>query len=164
YYLKDVPKWKKQKRKGAERAAARKNEPPPFPSPEQLRAEAEEEEPAVLVTVTDAEGKPVRTLTAPAAAGFQRVSWDLRAPAPVLPQPTTRRGPRQADEDEFGPAPGGPLVPPGRYQVTLAQRVDGAVTPLAGPQEFSVVLDPADTTAEADLKALAEFQREAVRL
>jgi hypothetical protein len=55
-------------------------------------------------------------------------------------------------------------VLPGRYQVTLALRVGTEVTPLAGPQEFTVVADGNEALAEADRKELAEFQREVVRL
>src|SRR5206468_1872625 len=84
YHLKDALKTKKQQRKDAEAAALKKGELPPYPSREELRAEAEEEEPAILLTIMDADGKPIRTLTGPVTAGFQRVAWDLREAAPLL--------------------------------------------------------------------------------
>jgi hypothetical protein len=58
----------------------------------------------------------------------------------------------------------GPLVLPGRYRVSLAKRVDGAVTPLADPQEFAVVVDESVNPYNGDLKALRAFQRRVARL
>src|SRR5207249_10871452 len=117
--------------------AAAKQGPPPYPSKDELRGEDEEEQPAILLMVTDADGRPVRTLTGPTAAGVHGVNWDLRE------QPVTRGRPRaEGDEDNpFADEPTGPLVLPGRFSVALAQRVDGVVTPLPGSMSFSVVAD-----------------------
>jgi photosystem II stability/assembly factor-like uncharacterized protein len=160
YYLKDEIKTLRQKRREAEKEAAKKNEAPPYPSPEQLRAEEEEEPPAILLTVRDSSGQVVRTLTGPVKAGFQRVSWDLREPAASLPRP--RRG--AAEDDPFFEEPGGPLVMPGMYRVTLAKRVGGVVTPLPGEQEFRVVVDGADALTADDRRALFAFQEKVTRL
>jgi hypothetical protein len=157
YHLKEEVKTKKQQRRDAEKAAAKKDAAPPYPSRDQLRAEAEEEAPVALLTITDTSGRVVRTLTGPVKQGVQRVSWDLRHPGPTLPRARTT----EADEDIFSEPPSGPLVAPGTYRVSLAKRVDGVVTPLAGPQEFQVVADGANA---ADLKALAEFQQQVLRL
>jgi photosystem II stability/assembly factor-like uncharacterized protein len=159
YHLKDALKTKKQRRKDAEKAAAKQG-PPPYPSKEELRAEEEEEPPAILLTVTDADGRPIRTLNGPTAAGVHRVNWDLRD------QPVTRGRPRaEGDEDNpFADEPTGPLVLPGRFTVSLAQRVNGAVTPLPGSVTVNVVADGVGALPEADRKELAEFQRQAARL
>jgi hypothetical protein len=110
--------------------------------------------------VTDADGLPVRTLTGPTAAGVHRINWDLRD------QPVTRGRPRaEGDEDNpFADEPTGPLVLPGRFGVSLAQRVDGVVTPLPGTVTFNVVADGVGALPETDRKELAEFQRQAARL
>src|SRR5207247_6251296 len=110
--------------------------------------------------VADADGRPVRTLTGPTAAGMHRVSWDLRDP------PAPRGRPRaEGDEDNpFADEPTGPLVLPGRYSVSLAQRVEGVVTPLAGAVAFTVVADGVAALPETDRRELAEFQRQATRL
>jgi photosystem II stability/assembly factor-like uncharacterized protein len=160
YRLKEEIKTKKQKRQQAEKDAAKKEQVSPYPTPEQLRAEAEEEAPAILVTVTDAGGHVVRTLTGPVGAGIQRVTWNLRRPAVVLPRPR----PAEADEDIFTEEPSGALVLPGRYRVSIAKRVEGVVTPLAGSQEFAVVVEGGDALADADRKELAEFQQKVARL
>jgi photosystem II stability/assembly factor-like uncharacterized protein len=159
YHLKDALKTKKQRRKDAEKAAAKQG-PPPYPSKEELRAEDEEEQPAILLTVTDADGRAIRTLTGPTAAGVHRINWDLRD------QPVTRGRPRgEGDEDNpFADEPTGPLVLPGRFTVSLAQRVDGVVTSLPGSASFNVVADGVGVLPDGDRKELAEFQRQAARL
>jgi photosystem II stability/assembly factor-like uncharacterized protein len=160
YYLKDTVKGLKQRRRGAEKEAAKKGEAPAYPTREQLRAEAEEEAPAILLTVSDASGRPLRTLTGPATKGLHRVAWDLREPAPVLPKPP----PKEDDEDLFAAGPQGPLVLPGGYRVTLARRVGGKVTPLGEARAFRVVLEGPDAAGAADRKALYEFQQKVLRL
>ncbi len=160
YYLKDEIKTRKQKRHELEKEAEKKKEPPPYPTREQLRTEAHEEAPAIVLTVTDENGQTVRTLTGPVSAGFHRVAWNLRQPAPVLPRPR----PPEAADDLFFEEPSGPLVLPGLYRVSLAKRVDGVVTPLGGPMEFRVVAEGTDKMEVADQKALFEFQRKVARL
>jgi photosystem II stability/assembly factor-like uncharacterized protein len=160
YYLKDALKTRKQRRQEAEKEAVKKGTTVPYPSREELRAEAEEEPPSVLLTITDTSGAPVRTLTGPVTQGFHRVSWDLRWPAASLPRPR----PPEVDDDLFFEVPGGPLIMPGVYRVTLAKRVEGVVTPLAGPQEFSVLVNGASAMDPADRKALFEFQQKVARL
>src|SRR5262249_49989599 len=158
----------KQKRLEAEKEAEKKKEQLPHPTREQLRAEAEEEAPAILVTISDEGGREVRTLPGPVTKGFHRVSWNLRQPAPALPRPRpppAPPGPRpaEADDDLFAEEPSGPLVMPAKYRVSLAKRVGGVVTPLAGPQELSVVVEGGDRMSMADRKALFEFQQKVAR-
>jgi len=83
YHLKEAARTKRQARQQREREASRKGETPPYPTPEELRAEAEEEPAAVVMTISDAAGKVVRRLEAPATRGMVRVAWDLRGPAPT---------------------------------------------------------------------------------
>jgi photosystem II stability/assembly factor-like uncharacterized protein len=54
------------------------------------------------IRISNAEGGLLRTLSAPGGSGFQRAAWDLRTEAP-----------------KDVPRGRGPLVPPGRYGVTL---------------------------------------------
>jgi photosystem II stability/assembly factor-like uncharacterized protein len=159
YYLKEEVKTRKKRRQDEEKKATEKKGAT-FPSKDQLRAEDEEEAPTMLLTVRDAAGTVVRTITGPVTAGIHRVSWDLREPAAELPRPR----PREADEDVFVEEPGGPLVMPGRYKVSLARRVDGVVTPLGEPQEFEVVVPAAVARDPAEVAALHTFQDEVARL
>jgi photosystem II stability/assembly factor-like uncharacterized protein len=180
YHLSEPLRTKKQERQQREREATRKGETPPYPTAEQLRAEAEEEAPAIVLTLTDAAGKVVRRIDGPVTRGFQRVAWDLRGPAPVLPpapppgQPgrggrgggagAGGGGAAPPEEDEGGGfrTPVGALVVPGKYAVTMAKRVDGLVTPLPGSQMFEVVAEGVST--REDRIALAEFQDKLARL
>jgi photosystem II stability/assembly factor-like uncharacterized protein len=154
YDLKDGIKTLKQKRIDAEKAAEKAGRPIRYPTADELKAEADEEAPTILLTITGADGVPVRVLTGPADKGFQRVAWDLRAPAHQLP-PNRPRG--ELDE-LFGDPLVGPSVVPGTYNVTLSQRVGGAVTPLAGPVSFKVVLDPQAAANAGDQTARWQFQ------
>src|SRR5205085_260292 len=111
------------------------------------------QEPAVILTVVDADGRPVRTLTGPTAAGLHRVTWDLREPQASRPRPQRR----DAEQDPTAEESTGPLVLPGRYAVAVTKRVDGVTSPLAGPVEFSVVADGAGSLPEPERKELADF-------
>ena len=173
YFLKDGLRTKKQERQQREREAARKNETPPYPNADELRAEAEEEAPAIVVTVTDASGKVVRRFDGPATRGMHRVAWDLRSPAPVLANaPGGRGGPGRGgaegggggeeEESGFFRGPTGALLVPGKYTVTLAKRVDGVVTPLAGSQSFEVAAEGVST--REDRLAKAEFEEKLARV
>ncbi|MBZ5552442.1 MAG: glycosyl hydrolase [Acidobacteriia bacterium] len=160
YYLKDSLKSTKEKRQAAEKSAMKKGSTVPYPSPDELRAEELEEPPRVILTVMDASGKAVRTLTGPVTAGFHRVTWDLRYPAPTPP----REQRPSAEEELFGGGPAGPLVMPGEYQVSLAQRVNGVFSTLAGPQSFKVIVPGTEAMIPADRAALVEFQRKVANL
>jgi len=159
YYLKEELKTKKAKRQDAERAASRSGAPVRLPSGAELSAEEQEEAPAVIFVITDSQGKVMRRLTGPVTAGFQRVNWDLRYPASSLPPPPNPEG-----EDPFAEPPGGPLVMPGTYKVSMMKRVDGVTTPIGQSQEFQVIVEGQDRMSPADRIALVEFQQKAARL
>ncbi|MBV6522521.1 MAG: Ycf48-like protein [Gemmatimonadaceae bacterium] len=155
YYLRDPLKSLKQKRVEAERAAEKAGQPIRYPTPDELRAEAAEETPVLLLTVSDSAGKPIRVIAAPGGKGVQRVAWDLRLPAHVLPG--TRPASQQAGDD---PGPMGPFVLPGRYSASLSKRVGGMTTALAGPASFNVVLDPDGVQTLADHALRWAFQEQ----
>ncbi len=158
YRLKDELKTRKKQRQEAEQAAEKKGATASYPTVDALRAEAAEEEPQVLLTVRDADGAVVRSLTGPTGAGIHRVTWDLRFPPhdPIsLEAPT---------DNIFANLPIGPPALPGRYTVSLAQRVDGQLTALLEPQPFDAV-PLANVTLEApDRAAQVAFLRRASRL
>jgi len=159
YYLKEELKTKKAKRQEAERAAQRSNQPVRLPSGAELSAEEQEEAPTMIFVITDSQGRVIRRLTGPVTAGFQRINWDLRYPASSLPPPPNPEG-----EDPFAEPPGGPLVMPGTYKVSMMKRVDGVTTPIGQSQEFQVIVEGQDRMTPADRIALVEFQQKAARL
>jgi hypothetical protein len=160
YYLKDKLKTLKEKRQEAEKESAKKGTTVPYPTPDELRAEAEEPAPGVFLTVADASGKPVRRINATNAKGMNRVAWDLRYPAPQLP----KDGPKSEQEEDWSPTPGGPLVMPGEYQVTLETRVNGVYTQVAGPEKFAVEPLGMRNMPPQDRAALTAFQEKVDRL
>lgn len=159
YFLKESPRTLRQRRQEAERAAERARQPIRYPTIEQLRAETEEEPPVLIFTITDAEGKIVRRLNAPAGQGVQRVVWDMRYTAPSIAAAPPQLPAGITLPEGFTGGPQGPLVMPGKYTVTMASRVNGVVTSLPGTQSFNVVVEGRESMSEADRKALAEFQR-----
>ncbi len=159
YYLRSELKSRKEARQEKEAEIAKQGGDTFYPPWDSLRAEAREEDPAILLTVTDESGTVVRRLTGPVGAGFHRVAWDLRFPAA---NPTSLAKPADLAPWERGPV--GPLAAPGTYQVALAQRVGGTVTPLAGPVRFEVVSIGAPGLSAADRAANVAFERKAARL
>jgi photosystem II stability/assembly factor-like uncharacterized protein len=155
YYLKTPLRTRAERRRELE-----KKQTVPYPTAEEFRAEASEEPPAIVVTISDSEGHPVRRLIGPVTAGLHRVTWDLGEPAPVLARPA----PPDAEEDEFGRSTSGPAVMPGKYQVSLARRVDGVLTPVPGSYSFTVAVPGATAMAQQDRSTLVSFQQKVARL
>lgn len=164
YYLKDELKSRRKQRQESESKIDqdKSNEPghapPPYPTLDQLRAEEREIEPAVVMIVSDEEGNVIRRVSGPAKAGFHRVAWDLRYPAP---NPIELKEP---EADVFSPPPGGPLVAPGKYTVRVAKRIDGVETILGAPQTFNVVPLYLSIMKESDRAAVLDFQKKAAAL
>lgn len=161
-YLKEDYKTKAKARQEAWKEAEKEKKPlPPYPDVKSLSLETREEEPALVLTITNSAGELVRRLTAPAKKGIQRLAWDLRAPAIVLPQEVTEEM-RRINPDYTGPR--GFYVTPGQYKVTLAKRIDGVLTPLGEEQTFTVRPDPFRGSIPSDIERLSQFQRNLTRL
>ncbi|WP_340065853.1 VPS10 domain-containing protein [Ascidiimonas aurantiaca] len=126
YYLKDELKTTQQKRRALEKN--NKNKDIIFPGWEAVDAERTEHKPKILITVTNAEGKVVRKIEGPVKAGFHRISWDLRYPAPEAISLKNTSGENLE----------GFLAPPGKYSASLSKIVNGQVTSLSRPVSFTV--------------------------
>ncbi len=159
YYLKEDIKTRKEKRHEAEKEAEKKKVAAAYATPEELRAEELEEAPVLILTVTDEAGRVVRRITTPAKAGLHRATWDLHYPPSI---PITGEPER---EQEYEREPDrGPMAAPGTYKVSLAQRVGGTTTQLAGPIPFKVVSLGLQTLSDPDQAALLAFQQKTARL
>jgi len=163
YYLKDAPKTLRQTRQAAEREAEKKKQPIRYPTIEELRAETEEDAPALLFTITDSEGKIVRRLTAPAAPGVQRVTWDFRhAPPSISAPPQLPAGFVLPEGATFGPQ--GQLAMPGKYSAAMELRANGKITGLPGSQSFEITVEGREKMTADERLALADFQRKVTAL
>jgi photosystem II stability/assembly factor-like uncharacterized protein len=158
YHLAEGLKTLQERRIEIEKEADEKNETLPYPSHAALRAEDEELDPQILLTVRDADGAVVQRMTGPREKGLHRVAWNLRYPSPLPTDPDP--GPMAPwDSPRFGP-----LALPGTYTVELAKVVDGAVTPLAGPESFAVVDLGGGTLPVENSAGALEFHRQASEL
>lgn len=155
YLLKEGTKSIKQLRKDKA-----KKDDTFYPKMEELRAEEEEEAAAVIITIHDPQGKPIRHINAPAGAGLHRVNWDFRRVAATAPRASSGD---EGDESFRGP-PGGPLVQPGDYQVSLALKTQGQVKPLIGPTNFKVKYVGAMPLPVDDRNQLESFQQSVIAL
>ena len=159
YYLKDELKTRKKQRWEAEAEAEKEGGNVAYPSWDDLRAEDRESDPVVLITVSDEQGNVVRRLTGPTTAGFHRVAWDLRFPTSLPPSD----GP-VSEENLFDEPDLGPLAAPGTYRVSIAQRVDGKLTPLGQPQTFQAAPLHMSGLPAQDQAAAQAFHQKAARL
>ena len=166
YFLPDALKTQQAKRVEAEKAADKAGKAITYPTNDALTAEALEEAPTVIVTISDSTGVPIRTINGTTGKGFQRVAWDLRFAAATLGRARggTSGGASgsassggEGDGEPGGGGPNGPYVVPGTYSVTVAQRVDGVVTPIGVKQTIEVAADPTGTVTLAEHAARARF-------
>src|SRR5438876_3589044 len=113
YYLKEAvpPETPKndQEEKDKKEAADEK------PKPEAKGDRAEKKEGQVKITVLDKDGKVLRELDGPGAAGVNRTNWDLRSDAPAEPTPQQL----EAIAAGYGVGPRGPFVEPGEYAIKI---------------------------------------------
>jgi len=159
YYLKDEIRSRRATRQEEEKRTVERGHEISYPSWEELKSEAREEEPAVVVTVSDESGNVVRRIAGPVKAGFHRVAWDLRYPAP---HPTDPKPPK--DDDPFADKREGPLAVPGSYRVTMAKRVDGVETALSEAQAFIVQPVGSGGLGKEQRAELLAFQRKTASL
>lgn len=153
YYLKEELKTKKQIRQEKEKELVKKGEPVPYPTVTELHAEEAEEAPSIVLNIGDDKGNTVRRLAGPASKGVQRITWDLRY-ASITPTKLTDA----TEDDPFSEGDKGRFAMPGKYAVSMAKRVDGIETPLAGPVGFSAVALGSVSLPADDRAALTAFQ------
>ncbi|MFP4528587.1 MAG: WD40/YVTN/BNR-like repeat-containing protein [Candidatus Kapaibacterium sp.] len=149
YYLKEKIKTRKDLRQEEWKKAEEDERTPEYPSWQQLRLEDLEEAPYLIFAFANEQGDVVRRLSAPAAPGLHRITWDLRY---------SGTSPLSANT-KINKHSGMPVMP-GKYQVTMYKSVDGKLTKLAGPVWFETEVLKQVTLPAEDHKALVEFQRE----
>lgn len=125
YYINEDVSSLSNKRRDAEKDAAKSNKTIPYPTWEALENEASETPIELLFTITDDQNQVVKKIRTAAKKGLQRINWDLKYP---------HFGPVSLE----GNADGGPHVVPGMYQVSLSKLVNGKEVPYGQSQRFEV--------------------------
>jgi photosystem II stability/assembly factor-like uncharacterized protein len=188
YYLKEKIKTLKEQRQAAEKEAVKKDgkgdgtdkdgkdkdgkdkvvtddKGPyaslPYPSNDALRAEAEEQKPEVYFVIYDETGAAIRRVAGDVGEGFHRTAWDLRYATQALPAPSVDG---EADEDFASSTTTGPLVFPGKYSARMFKKVNGQVSEIGGPQNFTVTVEGASAMSPQDFTTQREFMKRTARL
>lgn len=153
YYIKEVPKTKKQIRQEKEKEFAKNKQPIPFPTAAELKAEDNQPETYLLFSVYDDQGNVVRNIKKAIAKGINRAVWDFRYPS-TLP----------ASSDSAGSAEPGILALPGNYKVALFISKDNEITELVPPQKFTIKPLNAYCLKTSDVLTLNTFLKEVAAL
>ena len=159
YYLNESLETRKQQRRKAEKARAKDGDDNPYPSFDELRIEDREEAPSIILTIRDTQGNVVRRLTGPAGKGMHSIAWNMRYPTTNAISLTT-----DSNRPPWFPEPAGPLALPGEYSVSLAKRVGGQLTELAGPQSFTIKPMFTGGLVSNDRQAVFDFQQQVAEL
>jgi len=126
YFLKESLMTAKQKRQKAEKKLIKDKKYPKYPEWEVVEAELQETKPSVYIEVRNANGEFINRVKAKASKGIHRVTWDMTYAA------------NRAVTDAKGSSRGGLMAPPGVYSAALYKRVNGEVTQLTTPVEFTL--------------------------
>jgi len=158
WFVKESEKTLEQKRKEAQRKATKDATPPPYPTYDELRAEEEEESPFLVFTIRDTNGEVVRVIKSGQRTGINRMTWDYSKE--IMASPTLRG----TSANSMGTPSAGATALPGQYTVEIARNVGGEITPLAGPEPFTVRLLNQFTLPAKDRGAVIAFIEKATQL
>lgn len=131
--------------------------PPPAAKPgaeEKEKSAAAKKEGKVKITVLDKDGKVIREMEGPGAAGINRTNWDLRWNPTA--EPTAEQ--LEAMAEGWSAGPRGPLAQPGEYAIKLKAGEKEAV------QKVVVEEDPRVQISDAERAARLEAIQKAYEL
>jgi photosystem II stability/assembly factor-like uncharacterized protein len=156
YFVKDVPKTLKEKRKEKEKELFKKGEPIPQPTEAELRRESQELAAFLTFTITDESGNIVRVIRKSPSKGINRMNWDLR-------YQSTRKvwGEKYDPLQDNG---GSILAMPGTYKVSMSMTFGDEVKQLALPVAFKAVLLNNLSLPPADRRAMVDFHRKVAEI
>lgn len=156
FYLKEVPKLRKDIRREMEKKLFEEGKPIPQPSLAELDQENKEIPPYLLINIRDSEGSIIRTFTERPSKGIQRFTWDLSY-GNTRPQAPGEFNPLARDRGSI-------YVLPGTYSVEIAMVHSGEVKPLAGPANFNVSALKNTTLPASNRTEMVAFQREVAEI
>src|SRR5438445_271511 len=145
YYLKDaVPPEapKKDKDEKDKKDAAEEK-----PKPDAKGDAAEKKEGKIKITVLDKDGKVIRELDGPGAAGVNRTNWDLRSDPPAEPTPQQL----EAIAAGYGFGPRGPFVEPGEYTIKIKAGDKEATQKVMVEDDTRIGISAADRSARREM-------------
>ncbi len=145
YYLKDaVPPEapKKEKDEKDKKEAAEEK-----PKSEAKGEATEKKEGKVKITVLDKDGKVLREMDGPGAAGVNRANWDLRSNSPA--EPTAEQ--LEAIAAGYGFGPRGPFVEPGEYTIKIKAGEKEASQKVMVEDDTRIVILAADRSARREM-------------
>ncbi len=155
YYLKEVPKTKKQLRKENEKKLFKEGKPIPQPTWRELELEKKEEKPHLIFTIYDAGDNVIKQIKAAPSKGMSRITWNLRysmtSSVSGSFNPTSNLG-------------SGILVMPGKYKVGLQMWHEGELTNLVDPVEFTCKKLNNTTLPAEDYNENVEFAKKVGKL
>lgn len=158
YYLKELPKTKKEARQEMEKELFEAGKPIPQPSWKELEDESKEVAPYLIFNIKDQDGYVIKKINKKPSKGINRVSWDLKY-AGTLPV--------ELSDDDFDPYKddrGFWLVMPGKYKVSVSMYEKGEIKPLLEEKEFNVVALENTTLPAKDREAMVKFQRDVAEM
>lgn len=156
YYIKEVPKTLKEKRKEKEKELFKKSEPIPMPSEDDLLKEKSEIDPYLTITVSDDKGNVVRTIRKSPSKGISRINWDLRY-----------QSTRFVEAEKYDPLStngSGTLAMPGKYKVSISMTANDTTKQIAGPVGFNAVLLNNTTLPATDRAAMFAFHEKVAEI
>ncbi len=148
YYLKDGYESKAKMRQGMEKESGRAT----FPGWDAVEAEKRADAPKVWLAISDASGNAIRRVEASTSKGMNRVSWDLKYPAPDALR-------LQARSNNPNDQPEGLMVAPGTYTAQLFKQIDGEVSAISEPVNVEVVPLREGALTGASHQEVANFWR-----
>ncbi|MEM6369288.1 MAG: glycosyl hydrolase [Myxococcota bacterium] len=158
YYLREPLRSLAKARQAREKKLIKAGKDTPFEGFEAVERERRQRDPEIILLVRDGAGSTVRRVRGETKAGMHRVAWDLRHPAPDAVD--VKEPSYYGEQDD----PVGPLAAPGRYSVTLLEKIDGAAKVLDGPVEFDVVQLRKGSLQGASPEEAMAFQRRVAEL
>ncbi|TAJ12851.1 glycosyl hydrolase [Marinilabiliaceae bacterium JC017] len=156
FFLKEVPKTRREARHEMEKKLFEESQPIPQPSWTELEDETKEIPPYLLVTMRDEEGSIIRTMTQKPTQGINRFNWDLKYDDPRLETAKTF--------DPFAKKEGGIYVLPGTFSVSIDMIHNEEATRLADASSFKVKPLHNTTLPATNRQAMVAFQKEVTQL
>jgi hypothetical protein len=145
YYVKEMPKTKKQTRKANEAKIAKAGGDVPIPSWEELREEENEEAPKLYFEISNSDDELVARIDGNASEGMHRTTWNLQ-----LTSVTGRN---------FGP-----MAAPGTYQVQAFKWINNEATALGESREVELVSIDEPSLEPQDPAEMLAFQKDVAKL